>query len=60
MRYSTASAATHVALDVGRITDLTGAPLHFGVGRRLLRHHGYVASNGALHEAALQAIARTG
>jgi 3'(2'), 5'-bisphosphate nucleotidase len=44
----------------GRITDLTGAPLDFGAGRRLLRNQGYVASNGALHDAALEAIARTG
>jgi 3'(2'), 5'-bisphosphate nucleotidase len=44
----------------GRVTDLAGAALDFGTGRRLTRNHGYVASNGALHEAALKAIGDAG
>jgi 3'(2'), 5'-bisphosphate nucleotidase len=44
----------------GRITDLEGAPLDFGAGRRLVRNYGYVASNDALHEAALDALRRAG
>ena len=44
----------------GRITDLDGAALDFGAGRRLVRNRGYVASNGALHAQALEAIHRSG
>ncbi|MFZ0427932.1 MAG: 3'(2'),5'-bisphosphate nucleotidase [Acidobacteriota bacterium] len=40
----------------GRITDLDGKPLDFGVGRKLLRNRGVVASNGRLHEVVLEAL----
>jgi 3'(2'), 5'-bisphosphate nucleotidase len=41
----------------GQVSDLTGRPLDFSTGRRLLRNSGLVASNGWLHDAALRAIA---
>ncbi len=40
----------------GRITDLGGAPLDFSAGRMLERNRGVLASNGKLHEYALQAL----
>jgi 3'(2'), 5'-bisphosphate nucleotidase len=40
----------------GRVTDLTGAPLDFTNGRRLLRNTGILASNAILHTRALEAI----
>lgn len=43
----------------GRITDISGAPLDFGHGRLLHRNRGIVASNGHLHDRALQALAET-
>jgi 3'(2'), 5'-bisphosphate nucleotidase len=42
----------------GRITDLAGQPLDFTSGRRLFRNTGVLASNGRLHEAALDAVRR--
>ena len=42
----------------GRVTDLAGRALDFTAGRRLLRNHGFLASNGMLHEAALAAVQR--
>lgn len=42
----------------GRITDLVGKPLDFTAGRRLLRNRGVLASNGALHGPALDAVAQ--
>jgi 3'(2'), 5'-bisphosphate nucleotidase len=44
----------------GRVTDLTGARLDFSAGRTLDRNLGVVASNGVLHDAALDAIHRSG
>ncbi len=44
----------------GRITDLHGRPLDFTQGRTLARNRGVLASNGHLHEAALQALAQIG
>jgi len=41
----------------GRITDLSGAPLDFAQGRRLEKNRGVLASNGLLHEKALDALA---
>jgi 3'(2'), 5'-bisphosphate nucleotidase len=41
----------------GQVSDLTGRPLDFSTGRRLLRNSGLVASNGWLHDAALRTIA---
>ena len=43
----------------GRVTDLEGAPLDFGAGRRLVRNVGVLTTNGRLHEAALAALRRT-
>lgn len=41
----------------GRVTDLDGKPLDFGRGRTLSANRGIVASNGALHDAVLGAVA---
>lgn len=41
----------------GRITDLDGQSLDFTQGRRLEKNRGVCASNGALHERALEALA---
>lgn len=43
----------------GRITDLSGNPLDFGQGETLANNSGVFASNGALHDAGLEAIAKT-
>ena len=40
----------------GRVTDIGGRSLDFTTGRRLLRNTGLVASNGLLHEAALDVV----
>ncbi|MBN2307870.1 MAG: 3'(2'),5'-bisphosphate nucleotidase [Candidatus Hydrogenedentes bacterium] len=40
----------------GRITDLSGAPLDFSAGRTLARNRGVLASNGLLHDIALEAL----
>ena len=40
----------------GKVTDLRGAALDFSNGRRLESNVGVVASNGVLHEAALEAL----
>ena len=44
----------------GRVTDLHGMLFDFSQGRTLARNQGVLASNGRLHEAALQALALTG
>lgn len=44
----------------GRISDLSGKPLDFTQGRMLVNNRGVLASNGALHEAALAALAAVG
>jgi 3'(2'), 5'-bisphosphate nucleotidase len=44
----------------GRVTDLAGRPLDFTAGRRFFHNDGILASNGALHEAALAAIGAAG
>ncbi len=44
----------------GRITDLSGKPLDFTAGRRLVHNRGVLASNGVLHDAALEALAAVG
>lgn len=44
----------------GRVTDLDGRPLDFGLGARLERNRGLVASNGRLHEAVVAAVAALG
>lgn len=40
----------------GRISDLNGKPLDFTQGRMLLNNRGVLATNGVLHEAALNAL----
>jgi len=42
----------------GTITDLDGRALDFTAGRQLERNRGVLASNGHLHSAALEAVAR--
>ena len=42
----------------GTVTDLSGNPLDFTTGRRLLRNTGILASNGILHTAVLDGIRR--
>lgn len=44
----------------GRITDLDGKPLDFTQGRTLANNRGVLASNGLLHDAALEAIKAIG
>jgi 3'(2'), 5'-bisphosphate nucleotidase len=44
----------------GRVTDLNGVPLEFGVGRLLSGNEGVIASNGHLHDAVIEAIQRAG
>ena len=44
----------------GRISDLSGKPLDFTQGRMLVANRGVLASNGALHEAALKALKEIG
>ena len=40
----------------GTVTDLKGDSLDFSQGRRLMKNTGVCASNGVLHEMALEAI----
>jgi 3'(2'), 5'-bisphosphate nucleotidase len=40
----------------GQVTDLHGKPLDFSAGRTLLHNRGVLASNGHLHQPALQAL----
>ena len=42
----------------GRVSDLVGAPLDFTTGRLLSNNIGILASNGLLHETALDALRR--
>jgi 3'(2'), 5'-bisphosphate nucleotidase len=44
----------------GKVSDLRGARLDFSAGRLLTGNEGVVASNGWLHDAALEALVRTG
>lgn len=41
----------------GRVTDVTGAPLDFGHGRRLEHNSGVVATDAAFHDEVIAAIA---
>ncbi|MCA9539480.1 MAG: 3'(2'),5'-bisphosphate nucleotidase [Myxococcales bacterium] len=41
----------------GRVTDISGRPLDFSLGRRLEHNQGIAATNGHLHDAVLTAIA---
>jgi 3'(2'), 5'-bisphosphate nucleotidase len=40
----------------GRVTDINGAPLDFGLGRRLTGNRGVIATNGLLHDRVLDAL----
>jgi 3'(2'), 5'-bisphosphate nucleotidase len=42
----------------GRVSDLDGKPLDFGHGRTLAKNRGVLASNGKLHDALLDALAK--
>jgi 3'(2'), 5'-bisphosphate nucleotidase len=42
----------------GRVTDILGNPLDFRQGKRLERNRGIVATNGAVHDAVIEAIER--
>ncbi len=44
----------------GQITDLDGKPLNFTMGRSLTQNRGILATNGLLHNAALQALKQIG
>lgn len=44
----------------GRISDLAGLPFDFTCGRTLARNRGVAVSNGHLHEAVLDGLARIG
>ena len=41
----------------GKVTDLAGRPLDFSAGSTLANNRGVMASNGPLHDAALNALA---
>lgn len=43
----------------GMVTDLDGKDLNFGLGNSLADNRGVLATNGGLHEAAVDAVART-
>jgi 3'(2'), 5'-bisphosphate nucleotidase len=43
----------------GRVTDVDGQPLEFTHGRELSANRGVIVSNGLLHEAILEAVAKT-
>jgi 3'(2'), 5'-bisphosphate nucleotidase len=43
----------------GTVTDIEGRPLDFSRGRTLERNRGIVASNGRVHDAVLEALAKT-
>ena len=40
----------------GNVTDLDGKPLDFSVGKMLVANRGVLASNGRLHQAALEVL----
>lgn len=42
----------------GTVTDSSGKPLDFSVGRKLFKNRGVLATNGAIHEAVLEAVRR--
>jgi 3'(2'), 5'-bisphosphate nucleotidase len=52
-----AAGAIIVAEAGGRVSDVDGAPLDFGRGRRLEGNRGVVATNGRIHDDVLAAIA---
>jgi len=42
----------------GRVTDIEGMPLFFGLGETLRNNTGVVATNGLIHETVIEAISR--
>jgi 3'(2'), 5'-bisphosphate nucleotidase len=42
----------------GRVTDIHGRPLRFGLGRGLSENKGVVVTNGALHDGVIEAVER--
>ena len=40
----------------GRVTDVSGAPLNFGLGRRLTSNRGVVVTNGRFHDQVVAAV----
>lgn len=44
----------------GRVTDIDGRPLDFSRGRHLDTNRGIIATNGALHDAVVDAVAAVG
>ena len=44
----------------GRISDLDGKALDFSTGRMLVNNRGVLATNGSLHDAALEALKKAG
>jgi 3'(2'), 5'-bisphosphate nucleotidase len=42
----------------GRVTDIYGQPLDFSFGTQLVNNQGIIASNGAIHQAVLAAVAQ--
>lgn len=40
----------------GRVTDMHGQPLNFGLGRTLAQNRGVVVSNGSIHDSVLAAL----
>lgn len=44
----------------GKVSDITGAPLDFTLGRTLANNRGVVVTNGLLHDAVIEAIAKVG
>ena len=44
----------------GRVTDIHGRPLDFTAGTRLWENDGVLMTNGYLHDALLEAIAKSG
>jgi len=44
----------------GRVTDVDGKPLDFSLGRTLAQNRGIVATNGAIHDAVIEAVRAVG
>lgn len=42
----------------GRVTDMSGQPLDFSSGRKMLHNRGVIVTNGLLHAAVLEALAQ--
>jgi len=53
-----AAGAHIVACAGGTVTDMTGAPLDFGCGRRLERNRGVIATCGPIHQEIIDLVAK--